>query len=129
MVVVACNCTNCQRKTGSVLNVVSTFRDAQVISTKGEINNFTLSGDSGRKGNINFCPNCGVSVFWKAEVYENCTSIAVGCFADPGFPAPVVSLWNKSKHSWVNYPDTIPCMETQLTEEQVKLKLSESKNA
>lgn len=126
IVVVACNCTNCQRKTGSVLNVVSTFKNEQVVSSNGEFKNFQLAGDSGRKGNINFCSFCGTSVYWEAEVYLACTCIAVGCFADPNFPAPVVSLWNKSKHSWVSFPDDIPCLETQLTEDQLKTKLSES---
>jgi hypothetical protein len=130
IVVVACNCTNCQKKSGSVFNVVSTFKNEQVQSAKGDFNTFELAGDSGRKGRINFCPNCGTSVYWSTEVYsDECTSIAVGCFADPTFPAPTVSLWNKSRHNWVAFPEDMPCLETQLTEEQVQARLSEQENA
>lgn len=129
ILVVACNCTNCQRKSGSVFNVVSTFNNTQVLSTKGNFNTFELAAGSGRKGTINFCPNCGVSVYWKTEIYsDECTSVAVGCFADPAFPAPTVSLWNESKHNWVAFPEGMPCLETQLTEKQVKASLAEQGN-
>ena len=127
--VVACNCTNCQRKSGSVFNVVSTFKNDQVKSTKGDFNTFEPSGDSGRKAKIKFCPNCGTGVYWSTEVYsDEFTSVAVGCFADPTFPAPVVSIWNKSKHNWVDFPGDMPCLETQLTEEQAQARLSEQEN-
>ena len=128
-VVVACNCTNCQRKSGSVINVVATFSNAQVLEKKGKFKSFGLLGESGRKSEINFCPECGTSVYWQAEIYEDSTSIAVGCFADPTFPKPVVSLWNKSKHDWVQLSEEIPCLETQLSAEQVNAKLEQGKNA
>ena len=126
LVVVACNCTNCQRKSGSVFNVVSSFKNEQIVSTEGEFNEYELAGDSGRNGKIKFCPTCGTSVYWNAEAYQACTSIAVGCFADPGFPAPEVSLWNKSKHEWVIFPENMPCLETQLSKEALENRLNDS---
>lgn len=89
---------------------------------------FELRGDSGRSAKLKFCPTCGTSVYWNAEAYPESTSIAVGCFADPNFPAPVASLWNKPKHSWVNFPENMPCLETQLSEEGLKAHLSTVKS-
>jgi len=31
--------------------------------------------------------------------------LAVGAFADPNFPAPSVSIFEESKHTWMQLPD------------------------
>ena len=33
------------------------------------------------------------------------TAIAAGCFADPDFPEPSLSVWEESKHDWLTFPD------------------------
>lgn len=30
--------------------------------------------------------------------------VAVGAFADPAFPAPVRSVWERSRHAWMAVP-------------------------
>jgi hypothetical protein len=32
------------------------------------------------------------------------TGIAVGAFADASFPAPVRSVWERSRHAWTEIP-------------------------
>ena len=32
-------------------------------------------------------------------------AVAVGAFADPGFPAPRISVYEERKHGWVTLPD------------------------
>ncbi len=32
------------------------------------------------------------------------TAVAVGCFGDPEFPEPAVSVWEERKHTWVTPP-------------------------
>jgi len=34
------------------------------------------------------------------------------CFADPDFPTPTVSVYERTKHHWINAPDGTPCFET-----------------
>ena len=34
--------------------------------------------------------------------------IGVGCFADPEFPPPNFSVYEKRRHAWVSLPDGIP---------------------
>jgi hypothetical protein len=29
--------------------------------------------------------------------------IALGAFADPSFPAPTVSIWEQTRHPWVDF--------------------------
>ena len=87
-IVAACNCLQCQKRTGSLFGVVAFFDDERVIETVGNYCCFERSSDSGRLVKIYFCPNCGSSVFWKVEFLKGSTGIAVGCFADPAFPKP-----------------------------------------
>jgi hypothetical protein len=32
-------------------------------------------------------------------------TVAVGAFADPGFPPPQVSVYEERKHAWLGLPD------------------------
>jgi hypothetical protein len=70
-----CNCLACRRRTGSVFGMQARRRF--------------------------FCPLCDASVYsWIGP-----ERIAVGAFADPGFPAPRVPVGGM--HPWVGLPDGI----------------------
>lgn len=111
--VLACNCLQCQKRTGSVLGVSSYFANDKIVSISGESNTYERSSDSGRKIQSNFCPECGTTVFWKAEVFPELTGVAVGCFTDSNFPEPQAIAWTSTKHDWVSYPDDLPSSRTQ----------------
>jgi hypothetical protein len=42
-----------------------------------------------------------------AEGYEDTIAIPVGAFAEPGFPAPARSVWERDKHAWIVLPENI----------------------
>lgn len=60
-----------------------------------------------RKINFHFCPTCGSSVYWHLDLRPDHYGIAVGAFADPDFPLPTLSVWEESKHAWINLPEGI----------------------
>lgn len=111
--VVACNCLNCQKRTGSVFGVGAYFGNDQIVSKVGDPKLFVDTSDEGRKLNRSFCSNCGTTVHWEAEFMPNTVGVAVGCFEDPNFPEPVAAAWNRSKHKWVNFPENWPKSDTQ----------------
>ena len=43
-------------------------------------------------------------VYWDSEKRPEYLGIAVGCFADLSFPAPTLSCWEESQHSWLGLP-------------------------
>jgi hypothetical protein len=49
---------------------------------------FARSSDDGKAVAFRFCPVCGSTVYWEAERRPDLIAVAVGAFADPGFPAP-----------------------------------------
>ncbi|MBE9030351.1 GFA family protein [filamentous cyanobacterium LEGE 11480] len=109
----ACNCTKCQKRTGSVFSVGAYFKAEQVIEPIGNGTEFTTRSAAGRSVTQTFCPRCGSTVYWVAEFQPNQIGIAVGCFADPDFPEPMATVWNGTKHNWVSFPPHWPSSDTQ----------------
>ena len=52
---------------------------------------------------FHFCPGCGSSVFWYAEVVPDLIGIAFGAFADASMPWPTLSVWETTRHPWVTF--------------------------
>jgi hypothetical protein len=98
--VVACHCLDCQRRTGVPFSV-GAFYPADAVTISGAAKEFTRDAASGRKVHSYFCPNCGSTVYWKADGLPSMIGVAVGAIADPKYPAPVRSVFEQSKHDWV----------------------------
>ena len=104
--VAACSCIQCQKRTGSAFGLSSYFKDDQVMARAGKSRKASRIADSGLNIAGDFCPRCGSTVFWQGEFLPGHTGVAVGCFADPDFPEPTISVWNASKVHWVKFPET-----------------------
>jgi hypothetical protein len=98
--VVACHCIDCQRRTGAPFGV-GAFYPAEVVTISGTPKQFTRASASGGKVHTYFCPNCGSSVYWSADNLPAMIGVAVGALADPKYSAPAKSIFEQSKHDWV----------------------------
>ena len=103
-IVVACNCLACQRRTGSPFGVGAYYR-RDAVSAKGAESIFGRVAQSGLDVATRFCPNCGTSVYWTADLRPDHYGVAVGCFGDPSFAQPTRVVWSESKHAWVAFPE------------------------
>ncbi|MBS0294806.1 MAG: GFA family protein [Proteobacteria bacterium] len=97
-----CHCLACQRRTGAPFGCTAWFSEAQV-QAEGEPRLWTRRGDDGGEGRFRFCPNCGSTVWWTCEALPGQIAVAVGAFADPGFPPPLVSVYENRKHPWLDH--------------------------
>ena len=55
-----------------------------------------------------YCPVCGSTVYWEAERFANWIAVAVGAFADPTFPAPTYSVFERRRHGWLEMISHVP---------------------
>jgi hypothetical protein len=101
-----CHCKACQHRTGSVVHTGAYFMAAAVMVT-GDSRVYARPADSGYEIRFHFCPRCGSNVYWQASRFPQHYGIAVGCFADPSFPAPSFSVWEESMHRWLETPRAI----------------------
>jgi hypothetical protein len=101
-----CHCLDCQKRTGSAFGIQARFpRDA--VTSAGRAGAYSRVGDSGGRGTMRFCPDCGSTVWWEADGIPGYVTVAVGAFADPNFPPPKVSVYGERKHAWVAIPESI----------------------
>jgi len=103
-----CHCLACQRRTGSAFGVQVWYRAEQISGISGEARQYSRLGDSGKPIVFHFCPTCGSTVYWKAEVRPGSVAIAVGAFADPQWPAPDISVYEGFRHRWVQVDPALP---------------------
>lgn len=101
-VVVACHCLECQRRTGSVFGVGAYFPLASVTSS-GPYRTYSRPGASGHALHFHFCERCGSTVFWHLDIRPHHIGVAVGALGDPDFRWPVRSVWEETRHSWVEF--------------------------
>jgi hypothetical protein len=118
LMVAACSCTQCQKRTGNVFGVSAYFRKDSVQVVSGAFQTFKRSGDSGTTWSIHFCPTCGSSVFWEGPFFPGLRAVAVGCFADPVFPAPQFAAFTEKQHSWVSFPAGATLLTTGVTQDE-----------
>ncbi len=98
-----CHCLACQRRTGSVFAALAGF--AAPWSLSGAATEYERVGDQGARFTFRFCPVCGTNLFHTEAGYQQrFVSVAVGAFADPGFPAPRSSVYDCRLHPWVHLP-------------------------
>src|SRR5882724_483266 len=101
-----CHCLECQRRTGSVFGAQARFKRAQV-TIDGRAAEYVRKGDSGDPITFRFCPACGSTVYWTQSERPELIAVALGAFADPGFPPPRVSVYERRRHWWVVVPATV----------------------
>lgn len=102
--VALCHCLDCQRRTGSSYGI-GAFYAREKAKAEGDAKTFRRSSHSGHAVTFHFCPNCGSSVFWEPERKPDVIAVAMGCFADPAFPAPTRIGWEERRHGWVHNPE------------------------
>ena len=61
------------------------------VTIKGTSKEFVRVGDEGTRATFRFCPECGSTVYYKAEGLAGSIAVPVGAFADPKFPSPIFS--------------------------------------
>ena len=105
--VAICHCNFCQRRTGSVFQVGAYFDRDEELDVQGELksyNGLEINGVGNAAGDsvtYYFCPTCGSTMYWIREGGTSLLGMAVGNFADPGFPAPTMEVHVDERHNWV----------------------------
>jgi len=98
-----CHCLACQRRTGSLFAALASFAAPYMVF--GTATEYVRVGDQGARFRFRFCPVCGTTVFHSEDgCGDTSVSVAVGAFADPGFPPPRNSVYDCRRHPWVRLP-------------------------
>ena len=113
MIVHACHCTNCQRRSGSAFAVSIWIENSNLVLQSGEMRvQNAAGGESGKPHDSWSCADCGTTVwgyFHKSP--EGSRFVRAGTLDDPSAFAPDVHIFTRSKQPWVTIPDGVPSFE------------------
>jgi len=111
LIVITCFCEECQRRTASAFGI-STYWMREHVELSGSATRYVREGQNGRKATYYFCPTCGSSVHWELpDRRPGQLGISGGSFCDKDFPAPSMSVWERSKPGWISIPASARFME------------------
>ena len=96
-----CHCLDCQKRSGAPFASQARF-PADRVTFAGESRTWRRTGDDGGTAEMHFCPTCGSTVWYRSRPHSDAIAVAIGAFADPGFPAPWFSVYEERKHPWVS---------------------------
>jgi len=96
-----CHCEACQKRTGSVFSAQARFNRPDVV-VSGPSSVFERKADSGNVLKFHFCPACGATVYYFNTAWPDAIGIPLGAFADPAFPMPRFSVYERTKHKWLS---------------------------
>lgn len=99
-----CHCLACQKRSGSAFAVQARW-PRQQVRLLGETRTWRRIGDEGTAIDFRFCPHCGSTVWYTQDDNPDVIAVAVGAFADPGFPPPTRFVYENRRHSWVDLPN------------------------
>ena len=100
-----CHCLACQQRTGSAFGAQARYHRDQMSGLQGRASEFVRTADSGNAITFHFCPACGSTVYWEGAATPEIVAVALGCFADPKFPNPKHSVYERRAHRWALMAD------------------------
>lgn len=96
----ACHCDYCQQASGSIAVFGAVYREEDFISFEGDVSVFS-DFPKWPGAEKSFCPKCGTTVHWiNPAAFPGMRMVAIGCFADPLFPAPELQVQTQYRHAW-----------------------------
>ena len=106
ILVFACHCTACQRRSGSAVVVSLIVPDRDFRLTRGTLKPQARVADSGAQLTHWFCAECGTPILGMArgtapDVYQ---TVRVGTLDDVSGISPSVHVWTRSAQDWVTVP-------------------------
>ncbi|MDG1739395.1 MAG: GFA family protein [Paracoccaceae bacterium] len=109
IMVAACNCVACQKKTGSAFGSGVFFKQADV-ALSGDTWKWTRTAESGNELTQHFCPNCGTTVFWMNAGRPGVVALSLGCIDGP-IQQPNKVVWAEHQRDWLSFDESIPTSE------------------
>jgi hypothetical protein len=109
----SCNCTNCQRASGSAfaLNMPVFTREFHIL--KGEPKGWHRASPSGVQVTSRFCGECGSWLYGERAGRSEIVNVRAGTLDDTSWTVPAAHLFTRSAQPWVQFYAGASCYDTQ----------------
>lgn len=113
LVVYACHCTDCQKRSGSAFGLSMWVRVSAIEVTRGEVRADVPLGADGRRRPGKVCPLCSVRLWSEPPHRHGLAVVRPGTLDDTSWLKPQAHLWTRSAQRWFAFPMGVPCYEMQ----------------
>jgi hypothetical protein len=113
LLVYACHCTDCQKRTGGAFGLSMWIRRTAITTTKGETRADILVSADGRPRPGRICPRCGTRLWSEPPHRPGLAVVRPGTLDDTTWIRPMAHLWTRSAQPWFVIPDGVPRYDTQ----------------
>jgi hypothetical protein len=103
-----CNCTNCQKQSGSAFSINVGVPKGSLQFTAGKPAIYEDKGESGLPVFRHFCARCGSPLYSAVAAMPQLDFLKAGTLNDTSWVKPGVNLWCKSAQSWVPQLEGVP---------------------
>lgn len=100
-----CNCTDCQRQTGSALAMSMPAPRAAFRLSQGDPARYERTVPSGRVGVSRFRGRCATRVY--SEPFPNMVILRPGTLDDPSWITPAAQIWTRIARPWACIDDIL----------------------
>lgn len=113
LLVYTCNCTDCQRRTGSAfaLNMPVLATDFHIL--QGEPKGWRYVSPKGVPVTSRFCGDCGGRLFGERARRPEIVNLRAGTLDDTSWMVPAAHFFIRSAQAWVEPAVDAECYETQ----------------
>jgi hypothetical protein len=105
VVVALCNCTHCQRQSGSAFSVNVGVPKGSLSFAGLRPQTYQDTGNSGHPVYRHFCGRCGSSIYSDVVARPDLDWLKAGTLDDTSWVRPTLSLWCGSAQAWVAPPE------------------------
>jgi hypothetical protein len=108
-----CNCTDCQRRTGSAfaLNMPVLAKSFHIL--QGEPKGWHYISPTGAQVTSRFCGDCGGRLFGERAKRPEIVNVRAGTLDDTAWMVPAAHFFIRSAQAWVETSVDADCYETQ----------------
>ena len=99
IVMLDCQCRQCQRESGTGHASHVTFQAAEV-KVAGKASTWDMVGDGGTKKRRAFCPTCGSPVYLTFAAMPDLFTVHAASLDDPGRYKPQMVFYGVRGHAW-----------------------------
>ena len=107
LVMVECQCRQCQRASGTGHSSYLTFQDA-AVDVAGTPSRWNATGDGGTVKENAFCPTCGTPVFTRFPGIPELFAIRAGSLDAPDRYRPQMLVWREASQVWDHQDPALP---------------------
>jgi hypothetical protein len=106
-----CNCTDCQRTSGSAFALNMPVATSGFRITQGEPKGWRRASPSGTEVTSWFCGDCGARLYGERQGRPDTMNLRAGTLDDTSWLTPIAHIFLRSAQGWVRPADGAECFD------------------